>query len=518
MATERLSMRQTREILRQKWLLGRTHRDVARSLRVSVGAVGATVHRAAVAGLDWPQVAALTEETLAARLYGERTGVAGPRPQPDCAYLHTERRKRGVTLALLHLEYRERHPDGYGYTQFCDVYRRWLARRALTMRQVHYAGEKLFVDYAGQHPRLLDAGTGTPVEVELFVSALGASSYTYAEATATQQLPDWIASHTRAFAFYGGVPAAVIPDQLKSAVTTPCRYEPGVQRTYGELAEHYGTAIVPARPARPRDKAVVEVAVQIAERWILARLRHETFFTLAALNARIAELLEDLNTRPMRRYGASRRQLFERLDQPALRPLPAEPFVYAEWKTAGVNIDYHVEVDHHYYSVPHGLVHERLDARLTATTVELFQRGQRVAAHVRSHARGGYTTCPAHMPKAHQQHLEWTPSRLIHWAGTIGLQTAALVEAILAARPHPEQGYRSCLGILRLAKRYGPGRLEAACARAGAVGARSYRHVDAILQKGLDRLALATPPAAPPPAPHENVRGRDYYQDPSPDA
>src|SRR5881296_2678469 len=329
MATERLSMRQTREILRQKWLLGRTHRDVARSLRVSVGAVGATVHRAAVAGLDWPQVAALTEETLAARLYGERTGVAGPRPQPDCAHLH--------------LEYRERHPDGYGYTQFCDVYRRWLARRALTMRQVHYAGEKLFVDYAGQHPHLLDAATGTPVEVELFVSALGASSYTYAEATATQQLPDWIASHTRAFAFYGGVPAAVIPDQLKSAVTTPCRYEPGVQRTYAELAEHYGTAIVPARPARPRDKAVVEVAVQIAERWILARLRHETFFTLAALNERIAELLAALNAKPMRHYGgASRRDLFERLERPHLRPLPAEPFEYADWLKAGVNVDYHI--------------------------------------------------------------------------------------------------------------------------------------------------------------------------------
>src|SRR3989454_6033351 len=255
MATERLSMRQTREILRQKWLLGRTHRDVARSLRVSVGAVGATVHRAAVAGLEWPQVAALTEETLAARLYSERTGGAGPRPQPDCAYLHTERRKRGVTLALLHLEYRERHPDGYGYTQFCDVYRRWLARRALTMRQVHYAGEKLFVDYAGQHPRLLDAGTGTPVEVELFVSALGASSYTYAEATATQQLPDWIASHTRAFAFYGGVPAPPIPHPLQSAGTTPRPHQPGGPRAPAQPAQHYRTALLPPPPARPRHKA-----------------------------------------------------------------------------------------------------------------------------------------------------------------------------------------------------------------------------------------------------------------------
>src|SRR3989441_2204856 len=508
-------MRQTREILRQKWLLGRTHRDVARSLRVSVGAVGATVHRAAVTGRDGPQVAALTEETLAARLYGERSGVAGPRPQPDCAYLHTERRKRGVTLALLHLEYRERHPDGYGYTQFCDVYRRWLARRALTMRQVHYAGEKLFVDYAGQHPHVLDAGTGTPVEVELFVSALGASNYTYAEATATQQLPDWIASHTRAFAFYGGVPRAVVPDQLKSAVTIPCRYEPGIHRTYAELAAHYGTTILPARPAKPRDKAIAEVAVQVAERWIVSRLRHETFYTLGALNERIAELLAALNAKPMRHYGGpSRPQLFERLERPHLRPLPAESFEYADWLKAGVNVDYHIAVEHHFYSVPHTLVplHERLDVRLTATAVEVFHRGQRVAAHRRSFERGRHTTLTEPMPRAHQAHAGWRPSRFVDWASTIGPQTAALVTAILADRPHPEQGYRSCLGILRLAKRYDAARLEAACARALAAGARSYRHVDAILKRGLDRVVGAGDPAAAPLAvPHENIRGRDYY-------
>jgi len=515
MATERLSMRAIREILRQRWVQGQPHRAVALSTGRSVGAVYETLRRAADAGLDWERVQGLTDDALDAALYRRPAvaGARGARPQPDCVYLHTERRKPGVTLELLHLEYLERHPDGYRYTQFCDIYRRWLGRRRLTMRQVHRGGAKGFVDYAGKKPCLTDPATGERIPVELFVIALGASSYTYAEATATQQLPDWIASHTRAFAFYGGVPRAVVPDQLKSAVTIPCRYEPGIQRTYAELAAHYGTTILPARPAKPRDKAVAEVAVQVAERWIVARLRHEPFYTLGALNERIAELLAALNAKPMRHYGsASRRDLFERLERPHLRPLPAESFEYADWLKAGVNVDYHIAVEQHFYSVPHTLVplHERLDVRLTATAVEVFHRGQRVAAHRRSFERGRHTTLTEHMPKAHQAHAGWRPSRFVDWATTIGPQTAALVTAILADRPHPEQGYRSCLGILRLAKRYDPARLEAACGRALAAGARSYRHVAAILQRGLDRLTPGTPPAAPPVV-HENIRGREYY-------
>ncbi len=515
MATERLSMRQIREILRQKWTLGLTHRQVAEGLRVGLGTVSAVERRARAAGLDWAQVDTLTDEVLGARLYGLPTPPTHHRVVPDCAYLHAERRKPGVTLELLHLEYLEQHPDGYRYTQFCECYRRWLTRRGLSMRQVHHGGEKLFVDYAGTKPSIIDTATGEVIEVELFVAVLGASNYTYAEATRTQQVPDWIASHQRAFLSLGGVTTAVVCDQLKSGVVVPCRYEPGLQKTYEEFAKHAGTVILPARPAKPRDKAKVESGVLVASRWILARLRHERFFSLAALNVRIAELLADLNARPMRLYHASRRELFERLDRPALRALPIEPFVYGEWKRgARVNIDYHIELDGHYYSVPYALVHELVDAWLTATTVDVFHRGQRVAAHLRSDVRGTHTTEPAHMPKAHQRHLEWTPSRIVTWARSIGPQTAVLVEAILADRPHPEQGYRSCLGILRLAKRYGDARLEAACARAVAVDARSYRHVDSILKHGLDRLAR---PAAPPPLAllpvHEHLRGPEYYHD-----
>jgi transposase len=511
MATERLSMRKTREILRQKLELGRSHREVGASVGLSVGAVSATLARATAAGLCWETVQALTDEELDERLYGAKAVAA--RPLPDFEYLHVERKKPGVTLELLHLEYLEKYPGGYRYTQFCERYREWLGKRGLTMRQEHVAGEKLYVDYAGKKPHLVDGKTGEVIEVELFVAVLGASNYTYAEATRTQRGPDFIASHVRAFGELGGVPLAVVPDQLKSGVTLACRYEPGIQRTYEELARHYGTTVLPARPLRPRDKAKVEVGVQVVERWILARLRNETFFSLEPLNERIAELLVDLNDRKMRVYGASRRELFERLDRPALKGLPAEPFVYAEWKTARLNIDYHAEIDHHYYSAPYSLVHEQVEARMTATTIELYHRGQRVASHLRSYARGKHSTNPEHMPKSHREHRDWSPSRILHWAATIGPKTRELAEAILAERRHPEQGYRSCLGILRLGKRYGNERLEAACARAVSVRARSYRHVESMLKNGLDRLTAPEPeaPTTGTSASHENIRGGGYY-------
>lgn len=513
MATDRLSMRNAREILRQKWELDRTHREIAASVGQSLGAVAMTLGRAKAAGVTWEAAQSLSDVALEERLYGPRDASAA-RPMPDCEYLHAERKKPGVTLELLHLEYLERHPGGYRYTQFCERYREWLKRRGLTMRQEHLAGEKLFVDYAGKKPRIVDPATGEAIEVELFVAVLGASNYTYAEATLTQRGPDFIASHVRALQAIGGVPAALVPDQLKSGVTAACRYEPGIQRTYEELARYYGTTVLPARPHRPRDKAKVEVAVQIAERWIVARLRHQTFFSLAALNERIAELLVELNARRMRVYGASRRELFERTDRPALKALPAQPFEYSEWRTARLNIDYHAEIEHHYYSAPHALVHQLVDARVTAVTVELFHRGDRVATHLRSYRRGGHSTIAEHMPKAHQKHLEWTPSRIVHWAGSIGPKTKELAEAILAERRHPEQGYRSCLGILRLGKRYGNERLEAASARAVAVRARSYRHVESILKNGLDRLPSPgeeQPTEGAPRATHENIRGGGYY-------
>jgi transposase len=518
MATERLPMRHIRDILRLKWGVKRSHREAARSLGISAGAVASVLSRATALGLTLEAVEGLTDDALEQRLYGPKLAGTTARPRPDLAWIHTELRRTGVTLELLHLEYLQQHPDGYRYSAFCRHYRTWLGRQRLSMRQVHKAGDKLFVDYSGKKPEVVDPATGVVRSVELFVAVLGASNYTYADATETQRSADFIASHGRAVEFLGGVPAVVVPDQLKPGVRDACRYEPLLQRTYEEWAAHYGTVILPARPAKPRDKAKVEVAVQVAQRWILARLRHETFFSLARLNARIHELLTDLNARPMKGYGGlSRRDLFLRVDHPALRPLPAERFVYTEWRQARVNIDYHIDVERHLYSVPHRLIHQTVDVRLSATTVEVFQRGTRLWVHVRQH-HPGFTTIPEHMPHAHRAHREWSPSRLIQWGATVGPQTATLVEQILASRPHPEQGYRSCLGVLRLAKAYGPERVEAASGRAVAAGARSYRHVEAMLKHGLDRVPLDPTDSSSPRAGHANVRGPAYYQQEIPHA
>ena len=511
MATERLTMRNLREILRQKLALERSHRQAARAAGVSAGTVAMAATRAKVLGLTWDEVHALDDCALDARMYGPAGGCRSGRPMPDPAYLHLELRRPGVTLQLLHVEYLEQHPTGYRYTTFCKLYRGWCAGQRLSMRQVHVAGDKLFLDYSGKKPRVIDPETGELVEVELFVAVLGASNYTYAEATRTQQVPDWIASNVRALEFFGGVPGAMVPDQLKSAVTVPCRYDPGIQKTYDEFATHYGTTILPARPGKPRDKAKVEVGVRIAQRWILARIRNQVFFSLAELNERIRELIDELNRYVMRGYGASRRDLFERLDRPALQPLPDQPFEYAEWKQVLLNIDYHVEVDYHYYSALHRLRGQELWARATSATVEIFHLGKRVAAHARSYVRGRHTTCIEHMPVAHREQVEWTPSRILSWAKTVGPNVALFAETIMKKRRHPLHGYRSCLGIFRLAKKYEAGRVDAACARALVAGALSYRHVASILKHGLDRAAALDVSSRGPGIIHGNVRGRDYY-------
>ena len=380
------------------------------------------------------------------------------------------------------------------------------------MRQVHPAGERLFVDYAGQTIDLIDGRTGELRAAQVFVAALGASSYTYAEATLTQTLPDWIGAHARALAFIGGVPRQIVPDNPKVGVTRANWHEPGLNRTYQDFATHYGTAILPARPRRPRDKAKVEVAVQIVERWILARLRNHRFFSLAELNSAIRMLLDELNGRPMRHLGVSRRQLFEQLDRPALAALPAEPYVYAEWRQRRVALDYHVDIDGHYYSVPHHLLRQQLEARITARTVELFHKGQRVACHLLSGARGRHTTVPEHMPSAHRRYAGWTHERILSEAARIGPDTATLVEVILRSRPHPEQGFRACLGILRLARQFGTDRLEAACRRGLEIGALSYGSINSILDKALDRQPLPQTAQAPElPLDHPNIRGSRYY-------
>jgi transposase len=507
-------MRQIRDILRLYFEQRLTMRQIAQSVGIGLASVSDRVHRAEAAGLGWPLAPALDDGALERLLYPSAQGrPQAIRPEPDWAVVDTELRRKGVTLELLWIEYKRTQPDGYQYSWFCERYRRWQQRLDPVLRQTYLAGDKLFVDYAGQTLPIVEPSTGEVRQAVLFVAVLGASNYTYAELQWAPDLASWIGGHTRALEFFGGAPALVVSDNLKAGVVRASWYEPTLNPTYAEWAAYYGTAILPARPRHPRDRAKGEAGVQMAERWLLAVLRHETIRSLADGNAALRPLLARLNARPFQKRAGSRLTLFETLDRPALRALPAIPYEFAQWKQAKVSIDYHVAVDGNFYSVPHQLVGERVDIRLTAHTVEAVRGGRRVASHVRGHGRGEYHTDPHHRPHSHQQYLEWSPSRLIRWATTVGPQIATLVETILRERPHPEQGYRACLGILRLGKYYPAERLEAAAARALASHAHSYRSVKSILERGLEQVPLELAPPTPARAPHVHVRGARYFTD-----
>lgn len=517
MAQKRLSMRKTREILRLRFGCGLSYRAVARSCSASTGAVYECVQRAEAAGLSWPLPDGLDDTELDRRLYADGPGAEHPpvsaRPLPDWSRVHAELRRKGVTKRLLWLEYRQAHPDGYGYSRFCELYAAWARHLNPTMRLVHNAGERCFVDYAGQTLEVIDPETGEIHKAQLFVAALGASSYFYAEAQWSQELPHWIEGHVRAFGYFGGVTELVTPDNLKSGVSRACRYEPELNPTYQDFARHYGVAVVPARVRKPRDKAKAEVAVQVAERWVLARLRDRQFVGLAALNAAIRPLLDEINDRPMRHLGKSRRELFESIDRPALRPLPQTPYEFATFKKATVGIDYHVAFDGNFYSVPFHLTRRRVEVRATERTVEVLSQFQRVASHRRGPAQGHrYYTLAEHRPPNHTRYGQWNPERFLAWGAKIGPATREVIQARLDAKVHPEQAYRSCLGILGLAKRTSESRLEAACARALRCGVCHYRGIKNILDSRFDQLTLdlAEPESKPHPA-HPNVRGPGYY-------
>lgn len=515
MPRTRTSMRKIREVLRLKYACGLTNRQIAKTRAMGRTAVADYLRRAREAGLAWPLPEGLDNGELERCLFPSSAIVsAEKRPQPDCAYIHRELRRNGVTQFLLWQEYRAVHPEGYQYSRYCDLYRLFAKKLKPTMRQVHKAGEKAFVDFSGKQPEIVDPKIGEIRPVELFVGVLGASSLIYAEATSDQTLESWIGAHVRMVEIWGGSPAIFIPDNLKSGVTKASRYEPELNRTYEDFARHYGAAVIPARPYRSRDKAKVEASVLIAQRWILAALRNRIFFSLAEYNGAIRELLVAVNHRPMQRLGVSRRTLFETIDRPALLPLPPNRYELAEWKSPTVNIDYHVDIDHNFYSVPYQLYCEKVDARFTRTTVEIFYKSKRVASHQRLRGRGRYATKPEHMPASHRAHAEWTPSRLISWAGKTGSATAHLVTQILETRRHPEQGYRACLGIMRLGRTHGADRLEAACHRAGRLHAYSYKTIKNILGSGMDRQPLESEPERTGPAPvHGNIRGATYYDD-----
>jgi len=506
-------MRKIKEVLRLRWEVGLGRRQIGRSCSISHNTVAEYEQRAQEAGLSWPLPGHLDDQALAALLFPSLTlpVPTHPRPVPDWSELHEELRRPDMTLQLLWHEYQEQHPQGYRYSQFCELYRRWAKKLDWCLRQEHRAGEKLFVDFSGQGIPITHPETGEVTFHTLFVAVWGASNYTYAEACLSEKLPHWIGAHVRAFGFFGCLPKVLVPDNLGAAVNKACRYDPDINPTYQEMARHYGLAVIPARVRKPKDKAKVEAGVLLVERWILAALRHRTFFSLAEANQAIRELLIRLNQRPFKKVSGSRRERFLTLDKPAAQLLSGPPYEYADWLKARVNVDVHIEVDGHFYSVPYPLVREQVDVRLTRSIVEVLFKNRRVASHVRSPHRGQHTTVPEHMPIAHREHAEWTPQRLVRWAEEIGPATAGVIQTLFTRRAYPQHAFRAALGILRLAKGFGAERLAAASQRALRLGACRYKSRHSILKQGLDPPPLPEPAASPPALDHANRRGPTYY-------
>lgn len=510
-------MRKIKEVLRLSHQAGLSQRGIAQALNLGLGTVSTYLKRARQAEISWPLPEGMDERTLGRLLFPSQPTTGQRRfSEPDFPNIHQELKRKGVTKQLLWQEYRQQYPDeGYSYAQFCHRYLEWLGCQQRSMRQHHRAGEKLFVDYCGPTMPVVNPDTGEVRQAQIFVAVLGASNYTFACASWSQKQEEWLSAHVQAFEFFGGVPEIVVPDNLKSAVRKTHRYEPELNPSYQQLAAHYQTAIVPARPYKPKDKAKAEVAVQIVERWIMARLRHQSFFTLASLNQAIRFLLEDLNQRAFKKLPGTRRSQFEQLDQPALRTLPAQPYQYVEIKQARVHIDYHVEYDKHYYSIPHHLVKQTVEVQASNNTIAIYHHGQRVASHPRSARQGAHSTCAEHMPRAHKAMQEWSPERFLSWAGDIGKETREVVNHLLAEKRHREQSYRRILALLSNAKKYGRERLNKACGRALLINSPTRSSVESILKQGLDQVPIETPDSTVQEElclnHHENVRGEDYY-------
>ena len=508
MPAKRTTMRKIREILRLRHTAGLSIRQIRASTKVSVGAIQKLLAKADAQGLSWPLPPELDDQKLAQLFYPDADTRSSRRFQvPDWSVIHQELKRKGMTKQLLWEEYTQQYPNrSYSYSQFCDRYHHWLGLQKRSMRQLHKAGEKCFVDYCGPTVPIVCGDTGEIRPAAVFVGVLGASNYTYAEATWSQALPDWLGSHVRMFEYFGGCTEIVVPDNLKSGVTRACRYDPDLNASYQQWAEHYQVAVVPARPYKPKDKAKAEVGVQIVERWILARLRHHAFFSLAELNQCIRTLLDALNDKPFKQLPGNRRQAFEQIDRPAFRPLPRHPYRYVDIKPVKVNIDYHVQYHKHHYSVPHHYVGETLELHASDKLITLYFRQKVVASHARQH-RPGMTTEPAHMPRRHQKHQQWTPGRLKNWARDIGSETLRWVAAQIESKAHPEQAYRICLGLLNLSRSYPPHRLEAACRIANHAGLVRLKQVKSILQSNRDQLPEQLELDTDLPQDHENIRG-----------
>lgn len=508
-------MRKIHEVCRLRLKMGLGINQIAGACNISTSTASTYVNKIEALQLNYEELLSMDEEELYKLLFPAAAEMpVSDKAIPDFEYLTKELKKKGVTLQLLHEEYLRDNPGGYSRSQFYEKYRNYAKKLNPVMRFNHKAGQKMFEDFSGDRPHYINPETGEVVETELFVSALGASSYIFACAVADQKVENFIKGNIKALEYYGGCPECIVPDNLKSGVKSACYYDPEINRTFADMAEHYNVAVVPARVGKPRDKAKVENAVLQAQRRVLAALRNRTFFSLHELNEAIMEEVEKLNRRPMAVTGKSRRELFEEIEKPALRPLPAERFEIYNYKTpTTVHIDYHIEVEKSYYSVPYTLIGETVEVKYNSGVVEVYHKKRRIASHIRTYTKGKYITEDSHMPHEHRQYLEWTPERLKNWGGKIGSYTKTMMQRIMEGRKHPEHGFRNCLGIIRLSKQYTPERVENACKRALAVAACNYRSVKSILQTGLDKVAYLDEHQETKPIEHPNIRGREYYRE-----
>lgn len=511
--TELLKMNQIKEILRLHFVLGLNQSEISRSVSISRSTVQNYICRAASKGITKTNLDDFSEESLVL-LFKPDLSNRGKKAEPDYLYIQRELVKKEVTIALLWQEYIEANPEGHSYSGYCSYYHRWKASQKLSMRCSHKSGEKLYVDFAGLTVPVYDSSSGdVSFRAQVFVSVLGASNYIYAEAVPDQSLIHWIGAHVRAFSFYGGVTEIVVPDNLKSGVKKASFYDPEINPGYSDFARHYNLAVIPARVRKPKDKAKAEVGVQVVQRWILAVLRKNRFYSIAELNIAIRVLLEKVNAKKMKSYGVSRKELFDSSEKEFLKPLPLKEYQLYNTKLCRVNIDYHVQVEHHYYSVPFEFVGKVVEVRIREQTVEIIEAGKRIAIHALSKNKYQHTTERSHMPPSHQAMEKWHPTRLISWGEKIGPETKIQVENLLKSKVHPEQSYRACLGLLNLAKKVGGERLESACRRANYLNVASLRRVKSILDTEMDKLALfeGANSAEIEAILHSNIRGSKYY-------
>lgn len=481
-----------REILRLH-SQGISKTAIARSCECSRNTVARAVQRAEELGIVWPLDPEFSDAKLQ-KLLLPQSDLPPLRQAPDYETIHKELAKSGVTLSLLWNEYcegcRQQKKIPFMYTQFCKYYREYALQTKATLHIDHKPGEKMEVDWAGQTAAIVDTDTGEIIPAYIFVAVLSASGYAYVEAFLAQNLECWITAHVHAYRFFGGVTRILVPDNLKTGVAQCSWFTPVINKTYHEMAEHYGTAVIPARVRKPQDKPKVENTVGIVSTWILAALRRQQFFSLTELNQAMQEKLAELNRKPFQKKSGSRQIAFVEEEKPALLPLPKDPYELATWRIATVQFNYHISVDKMQYSVPYEYIKHKVDVRLTRNVVEVFFGGTRICSHPRLFGREGqYSTVAEHMPQEHRQYLSWDSERFLAWARKIGPHAHAAVSAILTAHKVEQQGYKSCLALLKLADKYSIDRLEAACAKALSYTPQpSYKSIQTILQTGQDKL------------------------------